>query len=243
MINSLFNTDILLKQFVKNLENNVAIGNTVELLHFITPVRLEKLKIHIQSIMPVIKFNPSELKFVTTTGLAILDTTVDFAYLYKHFTPPINIVKPETGSSTSPLFYPGVINTVIGCKTGNLPVKGFFKKADVGDFYNCATLQIVLGERKCANIKLFNNGKLQLTGIPHPDLGPVAVKIVCDLIKSIPDDKETGNKIVFDKSYPDGTMNKNLDSKKIKKTNWKPKTKLNSGLAKVIKARQKLLRY
>ena len=50
-------------------------------------------------------------------------------------------------------------------------------------------------------------------------------------------------KIVFDKSYPDGTMNKNLDSRKIKKTNWKPKTKLNTGLAKVIKARQKLLRY
>ena len=38
-------------------------------------------------------------------------------------------------------------------------------------------------------------------------------------------------KIVFDKSYPDGTMNKNLDSRKIKKTNWKPKTKLNTGLA------------
>lgn len=199
IINSLFNTDILLKQFVKHFETTISVGNTGELLHFITPSRLEKLKIHIQSTMPVIKFNPSELKFVTTTGLAILDTTVDFAFLYKHFTPPINIVKPEMGTSTSPLFYPEVINTVIGCKTGNLPVKGFFKKADVGDFYNCATLQIVLGERKCANIKLFNNGKLQLTGIPHPDLGPVAVKIICDLIKSIPDDKETGNKIVFDK--------------------------------------------
>ena len=201
MINSLFNTDILLKQFVKSFENTVTMGNTRELQQFITPGRLEQLKIDIQSTMPVIKFNPSELKFVTTTGLAVLNTTVDFAFLYKHFIPPINIVKPQTGSSTSPLFYPEVINTVIGCKTGNLPIKGFFKKADVGDFYNCATLQIALGERKCANIKLFNNGKLQLTGIPHPDLGPVAVKIICDLIKSIPDDKETGNKIVFDKKH------------------------------------------
>ena len=49
------------------------------------------------------------------------------------------------------------------------------------------------------NAKLFNNGKLQLTGIPHPDLGTLAVKIICDLIKSIPDNEEDGSKIVFDK--------------------------------------------
>jgi len=38
-----------------------------------------------------------------------------------------------------------------------------------------------------------------LTGIPHPDLGTLAVKIICDLIKSIPDNDEDGTKIVFDK--------------------------------------------
>ena len=48
------------------------------------------------------------------------------------------------------------------------------------------------------------------------------------------------NKIIFDSSYPDGTMKKNLDSTKIKKTKWKPKTKLNVGLTKVISERQKL---
>jgi len=198
-INSLFNTDILMKQFGEHLEKRVTLGNSVELNKFIKPVQLEKLKSHVQSIVPSVKFNPSELKFVTTTGLGILNTDVDFTYLYKHYVPPTKIVKPGYHTSTDVVFYPEVINTVVGCKTGNLPIKGFFKRSDVGDFYNCATLQIVLGERKCANVKLFNNGKLQLTGISHPDLGPVALKIICDLIKSIPDDKDSGNKIVFDK--------------------------------------------
>ena len=48
-------------------------------------------------------------------------------------------------------------------------------------------------------------------------------------------------KIIFDKNYPDGTINKNLDSKKIKQTMWKPLIKLNLGLSKVIKARKKFL--
>ena len=198
-VNALFNTDNLMKQFINCLEERVTKGDLCKLQEFLTLDNLNQIKQHVQTIIPSIKFCPSDLKFVTTTGLGILDTTVDFAYLYKYYTPPIKIVKSQGQSTSEPIFYPEVINTVVGCKTGNLPIKGFFKKSDVGDFYNCATLQVVLGESKCANVKLFNNGKLQLTGIPHPDLGPVAIKIVCDLIKSIPDEKETGNKIVFDK--------------------------------------------
>jgi GDP-L-fucose synthase len=46
-------------------------------------------------------------------------------------------------------------------------------------------------------------------------------------------------KIIFDKSYPDGTINKNLDSSKIYSLNWKPKVKLNQGLKQVIDSKMK----
>ena len=41
-------------------------------------------------------------------------------------------------------------------------------------------------------------------------------------------------KIFFDKNFPDGTLNKNLDSKKIKLLNWSAKIKLVDGLKKII---------
>ena len=47
-------------------------------------------------------------------------------------------------------------------------------------------------------------------------------------------------KIIFDKRYPDGTLNKNLDSRKIYSLNWKAKTKLDKGLKLVIYSRKKI---
>ena len=207
-IHSLFNNGILLRHFCNYIEKTITIGDNKELKVIFEILELSKIQTKIISEIPVIKFTPSELKFVTTTGLAVLDTNLDFKYLYEKFVPPANILKSSSEPYSGICFNPAVINKVVGCKTGNCQIKGFFKKDIVGDFYNCATLQVVLGPAKCANIKLFNNGKLQLTGIPHPDLGMAAVQIVCDLIKSIPDDPETNNKIVFDK--------KRLQSKVIK---------------------------
>ena len=200
-INSLFNTDNMMKLFIKSMTDKISIDNELEILKFISVSSMKESKENINLLIPEVKFNPSELKFVTTTGLGMLETYVDYEYLYENFIPPENIVKSICPKNSGPIFNPEVINTIVGCKTGNEAIKGYFKKSDVGDFYNCATLQIVLGEKKCANAKLFNNGKIQLTGIPHPDLGTVAVKIISDLIKSIPDNKETNQKIVFDKKH------------------------------------------
>ena len=60
-------------------------------------------------------------------------------------------------------------------------------------------MNIVLTNTKCANVKLFGNGKLQLTGIPSPELGLKTIDIIISLIKNIKDDMETNTKIVFDK--------------------------------------------
>lgn len=200
-INSLFNTDNIMKLFVKDLVEKVSIDNEADIINYISATSLKSTKESLSKIVPKVKFKPSDLKFVTTTGLGMLETYIDYEYLYENFIPPEKIVQSTCPKDSSPVFYPEVINKIVGCKTGNEAIKGYFKKSDVGDFYNCATLQIVLGEKKCANAKLFNNGKIQLTGIPHPDLGTVAIKIICDLIKTIPDNKETNQKIVFDKKH------------------------------------------
>ena len=198
-LNSIFNNINYMKQFCLYIQDNIEINNDEQLIELCSDKSIKNILRIVKEKIPKTKFNPSELKFVTTTGLAKIDTSVDFTYLYKNFIPPVNVVKSISPVDSKPYYHKEVINKVVGCKTGNFPIKGYFKKDEVGDFYNCATLQIILGERKCANAKLFNNGKLQLTGIPHPDTGALAVNIICDLIKSIPDNDENGSKIVFDK--------------------------------------------
>ena len=44
-------------------------------------------------------------------------------------------------------------------------------------------------------------------------------------------------KMVFDSSFPDGTLKKNINSKKIKKFGWRPQIKLKDGLKEVIQSR------
>ena len=46
-------------------------------------------------------------------------------------------------------------------------------------------------------------------------------------------------RIIYDRSYPDGTINKNLDSSLIRKLKWKTKIKFLSGLKKVVHEKQK----
>ncbi len=83
-INSLFNTDILMKQFCNYVKENIDINNTEQLVSFLEKSSLELTKTNVSANMPTVKFNPSELKFVTTTGLAMLETFVDYEYLYKN---------------------------------------------------------------------------------------------------------------------------------------------------------------
>jgi len=63
----------------------------------------------------------------------------------------------------------------------------------------------------------------------------ITIKDLSILIKKI---SRFNGKIFFDKNFPDGTINKNLDSSKIKKLKWKPKIKLESGLTKIINSRR-----
>jgi GDP-L-fucose synthase len=60
----------------------------------------------------------------------------------------------------------------------------------------------------------------------------VTIKKLAKIIKS---HVKIKNKISFDRSKPDGTPRKILDSKKIKKIGWKPKITLKIGIKKIIK--------
>ena len=65
----------------------------------------------------------------------------------------------------------------------------------------------------------------------------ITIKKLSGLIKKLTDYK---GKVFFDKKYPDGTFKKNLDSKKIRNLDWKPKVNLLSGLSKIINVRKNL---
>ena len=75
-------------------------------------------------------------------------------------------------------------------------------------------------------------GKLPIINVGSGE--SITIKKLTLLIKSITNYK---GKVFFNKSYPDGTMNKNLDSTIIKKFKWKAKIKLAIGLHKIINSR------
>jgi|TARA_B110000037_G_scaffold206615_1_gene252738 GDP-L-fucose synthase len=84
-------------------------------------------------------------------------------------------------------------------------------------------------------IKKINKNKLPILNVGSGE--SLTIKKLALMIKKISKFK---GKVFFDKTFPDGTINKNLDSSKIKKFNWAPKIKLSLGLKNIIESRQKL---
>jgi len=71
--------------------------------------------------------------------------------------------------------------------------------------------------------------------VPMINVGSGEFISIKNLVKKIKKITNFKGKVIFDKSYPDGTLNKNLNSAKIRKLNWKPRIKLATGLLKVVK--------
>lgn len=197
IINATFTESNKMTLFCKFLEENYSINDVEKINSIIKPDNLNNIRDKIRIDIPENVFKPTELKFVTTTGIAYLTTSVNYQYLYEQFIPKSKIIKYNDGDDI--ILDDDVVGTVIGCKTGNLPVKGYFSKEQSDDFFNSATINVAITNSKCANVKLFGNGKLQITGIQTPEMGHKTVDIVCDLIKSIPNNKEKNITIVPDK--------------------------------------------
>jgi GDP-L-fucose synthase len=102
----------------------------------------------------------------------------------------------------------------------------------VDDLANAILIMLKINKTKLN--KIYNN-QMPIFNVGSNE--SISIKDLAFLIKKLI--KFKGN-IIFDKDYPDGTLNKNLDSRKLRQTNWLPKIKLRVGLNKVIKEREKI---
>ncbi len=152
IINATFAEGNKMNLFCKYIENNIKINDVNKLYSIIEPENLQQLINKVISDSPEPSFKPTDLKFVTTTGIGYLETPINYLYLYSKFIPYNNIIKYNDGDEI--IFKDEVVCKVIGCKTGNMPVKGYFTKVQC-DFFNCATLNVALSNTKCVNVKLF----------------------------------------------------------------------------------------
>jgi len=145
----------------------------------------------------IVEINPTKLRISTMTVCSFLGETIDTEYLYDCFDAPKDIL--DTDPNNKNIYKPTLKELIIGCKSKNKPIKGHFKKNKKGNFYNSVALNVLIDNNKCINVKLFNNGKVQMTGVPNEEQGKRALDLVIELIKSMPDDLVTGKKVAFNK--------------------------------------------
>lgn len=168
-----------------NTNTNIILGNTNNLIEQTSEQFIKEIYDSYTN-NKLVAFNPTELKFVTTTAISFIDTEIDPKFLYENFNPPKNILENRDNYDPDEIIYHNdSLDKMIGCKPEKLPAKGFFKKNNFEDFYNCTAVNIVLDKFKSANVKMFNNGKLQLTGIPKPSDGTKAVDILCKTLMEL----------------------------------------------------------
>ena len=130
---------------------------------------------------------------------------------------------------------PGLISKFLLAKRKKTDVKIWGTGKPIREFLHVQDLVeailVLLKVNKSKITKVSNNG------LPIFNIGSgesISIKNLALLIKKIYHFK---GRIIFDKKYPDGTINKNLDSRKIKKFKWKAKITLEKGLKKIIKLR------
>ena len=133
---------------------------------------------------------------------------------------------------------PGLISKFLNAKKKKLNVEVWGSGRPSREFLHVddlanAIFTILKVDKKKIN-KIFK-GKLPIINIGSGD--SITIKRLALLIKKITNYK---GKILFNKNYPDGTMNKDLDSSLIKKLKWKAKIKLAVGLREIITYRSNI---
>ena len=135
---------------------------------------------------------------------------------------------------------PGLISKFLNAKKKKLDVEVWGSGKPIREFLHVddlanAILTVLKTDKKKIN-KIFK-GKLPIINIGSEE--SITIKKLALLIKKIINHK---GKIFFNKNYPDGTINKNLDSTIIKKLKWKAKIKLAEGLHRIIISRSHFLK-
>jgi TATA-box binding protein (TBP) (component of TFIID and TFIIIB) len=206
-INKKFPEDSLLKYFSNYIQTKVDIGNIDRLKKFTTENFLNEISDNASLELGDI-FKPSKLEYVTTTGIGDINALMDFKIIYNNLTIPTQIIESYT-EDDDPIFYSDCIGKIIGCKYGDFPIKGYIKtkkSKKQKNFYNCGTFIVCLSKYKTANVKIFNNGQLQLTGVPSPNDGRTSMELVLNFLKSIP------NSAIMKDSTPDTAGNYSIQN-------------------------------
>jgi len=162
-LNMQFDNPILLKMFTKHI--NASCLSRADLYNFYkncnsSDIMISNMSDKFKKEIPKTNFNPAPLKFVTTTAVCWIipkGTIVDinFKKLYEKYNAYSEVLQCKSDT----IYKEKYTGKIVGCKTGGEGIKGFFKKKNLKDFYNCTTLNVVLSPIKSANVKVFNNGK------------------------------------------------------------------------------------
>ena len=133
---------------------------------------------------------------------------------------------------------PGLISKFLNAKKKKLDVEVWGSGRPIREFLHVddlanAIFTVLKTDKKKIN-KIFK-GKLPIINIGSGE--SITIKKLTSLIKKITNYK---GKVFFNENYPDGTMNKDLDSTLIKKLKWKAEIKLAVGLREIITLRSHL---
>ena len=167
-IDSIFNTitsssDIhfITKKIKEDFENGLEIE------------KIENFEKYIQSlILEINNFKATSLRISTMTVCCSLNTTVNQNELYSLI--KINTVYNEDTIYDEPI--------VVGIKFKN-NIIGYFKNKNNVTFFNSITLNMFINHRY-VNLKLFDNGQIQMTGVNNEDVGKKCIQKTISLLNS-----------------------------------------------------------
>ena len=132
---------------------------------------------------------------------------------------------------------PGLISKFIEAKKKKTNVQIWGSGKPIREFIHADDLAraiFFLMEISKKKLKNISNKKMPILNVGSGE--SITIKKLALLIKRLTNFQ---GKIVFDKTYPDGTINKNLDGSRLKKLGWKANILLKNGLKKVIMDRLK----
>ena len=201
LINLIFEkikTDEAFKYFTKDINNkllNFDVNDKNAIIYLIES-NLNKFNLNTFNKNLKITIEPTKLRISTMTVCCDLSCQINTVHLYNKFLPPENILQNGGCLAKKTKYKSNIKNLIIGCKAENYETKGYFDKEKKSNFYNSAALNLLIFNNKCINIKVFKNGKIQMTGVPSEEVGKKAVNIIINYLKNIPNCENTDNKIV-----------------------------------------------
>ena len=155
-------------------------------------------------IMNNITIIPTPIRISTMTVCCNLEINIVTSHIYDDFIPPDDILIDNK-------LNPNLNNIIIGCKIKD-NIKGYFKKKKtvIKTFFNSITLNILI-DQNCINLKIFNNGKIQMTGVKNDTLANNAINLVKKLINSNRRYYENVNGILKVSGYKTVLINSDYD--------------------------------